>query len=139
MLQTNQMLRFQPGKTAVCALIQCGGLFLGVTRKDNSNDYGLPGGKVDANETLEQALIREVLEETGYHITVDADKPYFVNGDTAGYTVYTFICSFASQARQQVSEDETGVVQFVNQEQLTTLSSFALYNSDLFTWLNKHG
>lgn len=35
----------------------------------SSNTYVLPGGSVDEDEDLEIALKREVLEETGYHVT----------------------------------------------------------------------
>ena len=46
------------------------GNVLMVTRKDGSG-YGLPGGKVDPNENLFEACIREVFEETG----LDIDEP----------------------------------------------------------------
>lgn len=139
MLTTAQMLRMDPSKIAVCALIQCGDLYLGVSRKDNSLDFGLPGGKVDPNENLEQALVREVLEETGYTVSVDSNQPYYVNNDTAGYTVFTFICTLSNQSRKSVLEQETGIVSLVTKKQLTVDSSFALYNSDLFAWFTKHG
>lgn len=136
MLKTNQILRSDPSKVAVCALINCGGMYLAVSRKDNLEDFGLPGGKVDVGENLEQALIREVLEETGYHVSVDINQPYYVNGEDAGYTVYTFICTLASQPYQPTAEKETGLVRFVTKDQLTKNSTFAFYNSDLFAWLS---
>lgn len=48
---------------AVCAFIEHDGKFLVVTRR-NSENWGLVGGKVDKGETEEQALIREVFEES---------------------------------------------------------------------------
>lgn len=51
----------------------------GIVEKDNSilvvhllkqNLYNLPGGGIEANETLEQCAAREVLEETGYSVSV---------------------------------------------------------------------
>lgn len=40
-----------------------------VSRKDDHDDFGLVGGKVDEGETLGQAAIRECKEETGIKIT----------------------------------------------------------------------
>jgi len=52
---------------SACVLIECPitGRFLGVARRDNQNDFGLPGGKVEEGETELQAACRELEEETG--------------------------------------------------------------------------
>ncbi len=54
---------------AVFALIINGDKILSVSRKNNHADFGLPGGKLDPGEGFKEALIREVMEETGLLVT----------------------------------------------------------------------
>jgi len=49
-------------------IINKDGLVCLVSRKDDHNDFGLIGGKVDEGESLEEAAIRECKEETGIDI-----------------------------------------------------------------------
>jgi 8-oxo-dGTP pyrophosphatase MutT (NUDIX family) len=43
------------------------GLVLAVSRKDDPRDFGLPGGKMEPGETVEDCARRELEEETGVH------------------------------------------------------------------------
>ncbi len=43
---------------------------IAIFHKKNKNEYKLPGGGVDENETIEDAFLREVLEETGLEVKI---------------------------------------------------------------------
>ncbi len=122
-------------KQAVCALIvrssPYGLTFLGVSRKNNPRDFGLPGGKVEYRESLYEALYREVLEETGYTIT-DTALEVFRNTDQDGYEVVTLIAKIdCTVERKALAPSETGVVTWVSATELMQ-GSFGEYNKQLF-------
>ena len=54
---------------AQVVIINKEGLVCLVSRKEDHDDFGLPGGKVDEGETPEEAAVRECKEETGINIT----------------------------------------------------------------------
>jgi 8-oxo-dGTP pyrophosphatase MutT (NUDIX family) len=59
--------------------------------------YEIPGGKIRANETLEQAVRREALEETGMEVEIKAESfkksyPYTINR-TESYAFHPLVCS----------------------------------------------
>ncbi len=120
-------------KYAVCALVlNSEGLILGVSRKDDHTAFGVPGGKVEDNETVEEALHREMLEETGYHIIIGDELPFI--SDVDGYTTATFKVKIDTDAIQyQVTE--TGVVKYVSKQTLLD-GPFGQYNKQLFEFFN---
>lgn len=123
---------------AVTGFFYKDGLILAVSRKNNPNDFGLPGGKIDPGETPEEALVREIAEETG--LTVWSYQHVFIARDAADNNRY---CStYRINAWQGViSTTETGVVRWVRPEVLTNpaTASFHTYNVGLLEHLMKLG
>lgn len=111
------------------------GLYLGVSRKNNSNDFGLVGGKMDSDkETVRDALTREVKEETG--LTVKSMKPIFkrFNSDKGRkYLVRTYLVEVEDF---NIYTEESGLVKWITKEELCN-GSFGSYNSRLFSQMER--
>lgn len=102
-----------------------GNRVLAVSRKDDPDDFGLPGGKVDPGEDPADAAVRELKEETG----LDAIKPRLVytSLDSHGYVTYTYMATVLGE----IDTDESGVVKWVDPE-VVMRGSFGEYNKRLF-------
>jgi len=61
--QVDEFVLKQP-RSVVALVTRPDGQILAVSRRDRPDDLGLPGGKIDPAETPEQALVRELKEET---------------------------------------------------------------------------
>lgn len=106
-------------------------IVLGVSRKYNHNDFGLPGGSVEENETFQEAIIREVKEETG--LTVTSCKEIFERGVVYNGNEFlgkTFLC----EVEGEIHTDEPHVVKWVDWGTLFK-GSFGEYNRALFNHL----
>jgi 8-oxo-dGTP diphosphatase len=83
-----------------CAIIERDGLVLAVQRSDAMSlplKWEFPGGKVDLEESHEECLCRELVEELGLRVTIKKSLaptthqyPLFI------ITLYPFVCSVAS-------------------------------------------
>lgn len=59
--------------------------------KSEGNKWGIPGGKVEKNETPLQAALREALEETGFDLSkhpIETFKTVYIEYDEKKHIVY---------------------------------------------------
>jgi 8-oxo-dGTP pyrophosphatase MutT (NUDIX family) len=119
----------QSTKQAACCLIMSDdGKVLAVSRKDDPNAFGMPGGKVDFPESPEQAAARELQEETG--LTATKLTHVFTRKDADGFTTHTFAC----EVEGEIDTPESGVIRWVTPEVLFN-GPFGAYNKRLWKHL----
>lgn len=118
-------------KTVVCLLYSrvlknSQTVYLAVSRKDNPDDFGLPGGKVDEGEMPIVALYRECIEETAF---IPRNAKLIHVGQNSKYKIMTFTCTHLDQIDEVAKED--GVVAWVELEVLFQ-GSFGQYNKNMW-------
>lgn len=64
-----------------------------IRNKDYQEYYTFPGGHLEAGETLEEGVIREIKEEFGIHIKV-IKKLYELENDRVNMKEYFFLCEY---------------------------------------------
>ena len=83
--------------------------FLYLLRKDNKNPgyWGIPGGKIEKDETLLEGLERECLEEIGFFPPEPKLIPIqkFVNNN---FVYHTFFCELREEFMPRLNEEHCG-------------------------------
>jgi 8-oxo-dGTP pyrophosphatase MutT (NUDIX family) len=109
--------------TAQVVLINPEGLVLGVSRKNNHDDFGLPGGKMEAIDNGEPKFtaIREAFEETGLQIS-NLRLVFAMHKD--GYMGHCYMADY----KGEINHNEPHVVKWLPFETLIR-GSFGKYNT----------
>lgn len=118
-------------KKAVCLLnINKEGILV-VSRKEDISKFGMPGGKVEENETELEAIIREVFEETNVSLNEKDLEICFQGYATPEYWTTVF---FSSKENLNTLQKEENIIPFfVNKEEfLGEKAYFKPFNNLLF-------
>ncbi len=87
-----------------------------------AGSWSLPGGRVEAGETLEHAVVREVLEETGLRVRVRAPLGVVrIAREGFRYEIHEFLCSLEAQDEQAQAGDDASDVCWATLEELPAL------------------
>jgi ADP-ribose pyrophosphatase YjhB (NUDIX family) len=85
--------------------------------------WSVPGGRVEEGESLETAVEREVLEETGLHVSAGkvVGRVRIPAGEVV-YAVTDFVCTLLDVDEQPVAGDDASAVLFADGATLDRLS-----------------
>lgn len=81
--------------------------FLYLLRSDANYSWGVPGGKIEKDESLLEGLERECLEEIGF-FPIDAKLipiQKFVNNS---FTYHTFFCAVEHEFKPELNDEHIG-------------------------------
>ncbi len=86
----------------------------------------MPGGRVEDGETLEQAVVREMREETGLDVRVGpvVGRILIPSGSPDGpvaFDVVDFVCTLVDPSAEPVAGDDADDVRFVDSTALRRL------------------
>jgi 8-oxo-dGTP pyrophosphatase MutT (NUDIX family) len=120
-------------EAGVMLVLNSEGYILGVSRRWDPNRFGLPGGKLEVNETPSQAAIRETKEETS--ITVNSAKLIYVRPEPpaipGGDYFYSY-CFFAEDWAGTPADSDEGRVAWITATDLTApTAAFPDYNKNM--------
>ena len=118
-------------KQSAIALIIQDGLILGISRRNDPEKFGLPGGKREEKETLFQTVIRELHEETSLYCHWSHEFFHRVEpAETTEGEDFECYCFYVSEWKGEPKTMEEGNVEWLTTQELTsTKAAFPEYNT----------
>ena len=116
-----------------------GDQIIGVSRRHDHTNFGLPGGKIDKGETPVEAIIREVKEECGMDILPEELVPIFERqgeNDPRWARTYKWI-PLQVKFEEGIHEPNGGLAKWVEWDDLIT-GQFSIYNYRLGIQLQRY-
>ncbi|MCW3785853.1 NUDIX hydrolase [Plebeiibacterium sediminum] len=117
----------------VGAIIRDGNNLLVVKDKFNTG-YKLPGGHVDNNEALKEALKREVFEETGIHAEFESilNLGHFTKGQFEESIIY-IVCTAKALTKEISIYDDSEIIEarWIDVEEFLRLEDTNTYNKNV--------
>lgn len=117
---------------AVVGVVWNSDKILAVSRRDDHEDFGLPGGKLDPGESPYDALVRELREETGIEVTRARHIYTRRDWDRLLGEIDVMCYLIEEYVGPPVQQPNEGVVAWVDLSRITSSrNAFGNYNSDL--------
>ncbi len=133
----------KPPDRAVAIVIHNKNILLIERMNDGQHYWVMPGGGVEVNETIEEAVIREVLEETS--LEVEIVKKLYIHMYNSAHMgrgdQYFFLCSYVSgdprlgNSNEKVEMDSGRQYYKPQWVPLQSLDTLLLYPLEIRDWL----
>lgn len=109
-------MSFFPAPAAVAIIFNADQTQLLLVKRKDIPIWVLPGGGIESFETAEEALIREIEEETGYQVEIKRQCAKYTPLNRLAALTYVFICHI--KQGQAVLSKETSAINFYPLHQL---------------------
>lgn len=113
------------GAAAICVNEKNKVLMVLQGKKDEPKRWSVPSGGQEEDETLEECCVREVWEETGYHVEV-INKIYEKKGVTYGIPVYVHYYLVKQTGGNMNIQDPDGLIHKIDWKGIYELREISL-------------